>query len=115
MKSKATGIQLIDHNDDEIWDLKIKPMRDAEGKILSGLVVGQTLEQTISSVLVAHPGEFKFEPTVGVGLQDSLLAEGKDFLAYKHRIVEDLRKDGLTVKRLVFDELNEFLIEAEYE
>ena len=60
MKSKATGIQYIDNQDQgDLFDLKIEVVRDENGKILSGLVFGQTQPQNEASILIARKGEFK--------------------------------------------------------
>ncbi|WP_281233512.1 hypothetical protein [Flavobacterium gelatinilyticum] len=110
---KGTGIQLNDNNDNgEILDLKINPIRDAENKIVSGLVVGPTLEQNISLMLMTHQGELKFRPDLGVGIQD--IALSSDFLVFRHRIREHLKKDNLIVTQLDLFENKPFKIIAEY-
>lgn len=114
MKSKAIGIQMIDNSEEgNIWDLKIEPVRDAEGKILSGLVIGNTLHQNQAAILTACPGEFKFDPTLGVGLQDELL--GEDLLNARHKIKEQMPKDGMTVRKLDLYDKDKFEMIADYE
>ena len=114
MKSKATGIQYNDTNDqDEIFDLKIDVVRDENGKILNGLCFGSTQPQNEASILIARKGEFKLNPLLGVGIGDALL--GEDLLEYRHRIREHFAMDGLNVKHLDFYNLNKFSIDAEYE
>ena len=111
MKNK--GIQLIDNsNDGEIRDLKIIPVRDASNKIVSGFVIGTTLEQNIALMLMLHQGELKFRPDLGVGIQDLVLSS--DFLVYRHRIREHLKKDNLFVSELDLFENKPFKILAEY-
>lgn len=115
MKSKATGIQFNDHTDDgQVFDLKINPVRDASGKILSGIVIGQTIEQNIATMLVMYPGDMKAEPRLGVGLRDALLDEDKDLLEYRHRINENFEQDGLKINSLDLYDINKFNIDAEY-
>ena len=110
---KGKGIQVNDHNDTgEILDLKIEPIRDSSGKIVSGLVVGPTLEQNIAMIMMLHQGELKSNPDLGVGIQDIVLSE--DYLGYRHKIREHLKKDGLTVSQLDLFEGKPFKIVAEY-
>ncbi|MDM1548701.1 hypothetical protein HX096_12640 [Empedobacter falsenii] len=114
MKSKATGIQYIDNQDQgELFDLKIEVVRDENGKILSGLVFGQTQPQNEASILIARKGEFKLNPLLGVGLGDALLSE--NMLEFRHRIRAQFSSDGLNIKDLNFYNLNNFSIDAEYE
>lgn len=111
---KDFGIQLIDNNDDgEILDLKIIPVRDSDGMIVSGLVLGNTLEQNKACILIGHQGEFKFNPDLGVGISDLTL--GEDYLEFRHRIREHFAKDGLIVKTLDLYENKPIKIIAEYE
>lgn len=114
MKSKATGIQYVDNDDaGDVWALKISPLYDEEGKIISGLVLGSTLYQNQAAILTAYPGEFKFEPTLGVGFNDELL--GENLLEARHKIKEQFPKDGLTVRKLNLYNKEKFEIEADYE
>lgn len=111
MKNK--GIQLIDNsNDGDIMDIKIVPVRDASNKIVSGFVIGTTLEQNIALMLMMHPGELKFRPDLGVGIQDIVLSE--DYLVFRHRIREHLRKDNLIVNQIDLFENKPFKIDATY-
>lgn len=111
---KGTGILLNDTNDQgEILDLKIEPVRNASGKIISGLVVGNSLEQNKALLLITQPGEFKFRPDLGVGIEDLLLSN--DFLEYRHKIRQEFEKDGLNVKRVDLFENKPVKIEADYE
>lgn len=111
---KSTGIQLTDNNDTgDILDLKINVVRDTAGKIISGLVVGNTLEQNKTIILVAHQGELKANPDLGVGLGDILL--GSDYLEFRHRIREHFAKDGLVVETVDLYENKPIKIIADYE
>ena len=114
MKSKATGIQYIDNQDQgDLFDLKIEVVRDENGKILSGLVFGQTQPKNEASILIARKGEFKLNPLLGVGLGDALLSE--NLLEFRHKIREQFAFDGLNIKHLDLYNLQNFSIDAEYE
>lgn len=111
--AKNTGIQLNDNNDTgEILDIKIHPERDASGKIIRGIVVGDTLQQNKALILMAYPGDMKSRPDIGVGIQDILLNE--DYLLYRHRIREHFNKDGLTVRQLDLYANKPIIIDADY-
>ena len=84
------GMQL-----DKDYDLDMKITRDAEGKILSGVAVGDTLAQNQALIIGCHQGEFKEQPAVGVGISDMLLDH--DPLAWRTVIREQLEMDGQTV------------------
>lgn len=111
---KTTGIQLTDNaGSGEIFDLKINVLRDSDGKIISGMTVGDTLEQNKTIILVAHQGDLKANPDLGVGLEDILLSS--DYLSFRHRIREHFAKDGLVVETLDFSENRPLKIIANYE
>ena len=112
MKTKDFGIQLIPTASGN-FDLSIEVMKDEHGKIVSGLVLGATLEQNMACLLIAEPGDFKANPTLGVGLRSALLDE--EMLEYRHQIKEQFANDGLNVKHLQLYNLKEFEIDAEYE
>ncbi|TWI22205.1 hypothetical protein [Sphingobacterium siyangense] len=110
---KGVGIQfgnLITPEDQ--LDLKIDIKRDSEGKIVSGLVIGNTVEQNKAVILISYQGEFKSDPDLGVGLEDILLDE--DYLKYRHRIREHFAKDDLKVTRLDLYKDKPIIINAEY-
>jgi len=110
---KAIGIQLTENNDQgEILDLKINVVRDSAGKIMSGLVVGNTLEQNKAIILIAQQGEFKANPDLGVGLGD--IVNSSDYLEYRHKIREHFTKDGLVVETLDLYENKTLKIIANY-
>lgn len=112
MKDRA--IQVIDNTDDgEILDLKINPIRDADGKILSGIVIGNTLEQNKAFILLAHAGDFKGSPDLGIGIGDLTL--GSELLEYRHKIREQFARDGLKITNLDMYDINNITIDAHYE
>lgn len=111
--AKDIGLQLNDNTaTGEILDLKIEVVKDAEGKIKSGLIVGSTLQQNQALILITQPGENKFNPDLGVGIADMLLDH--DYLNYRHRIREHYAKDGLKVTHLDLYENKPLRIDANY-
>lgn len=112
MKRKDFGIQYkSDNNGDFALDINV--IRDSAGRITSGLVFGNTLEQNIATILIAEPGDLKNNPSIGVGMRSALLDE--DLLPYRHQIKEQFAKDGLDVKHLDLYNLKKFSIDAQYE
>ena len=91
--SKKIGIQLT--ND---MELLITPVRDRTGLIMSGLTIGDTLYQNQYMILQAQKGEFKENPTLGVGIND--MANDDDLNEWKKAIREEFAKDGLKVSKL---------------
>lgn len=112
MKRKDFGIQYIPTNDAH-FDLDIQIKKDTSGKIISGVVLGPTLEQNMACLLIAEPGDYKGNADLGVGLRSALL--GEDLLEYRHQIKEQFAKDGINIKHLDLYNLNKFSIDAEYE
>lgn len=111
---KSIGIQLNDNNDSgDILDLKINVVRDSAGKIVSGVVIGDTLEQNKAIILIAHEGQLKGNPDLGVGIGD--IALSSDYLEYRHKIREHFAKDGLVVETLDLYENKPIKIIANYE
>lgn len=111
---KGIAIQLNDASDEgELFDLKVQVVYDDEGKILSGLSIGQTTEQNEAIILVMQPGENKEFPTLGVGLADCLL-DNSDLLAFRHSIRKNFAMDGLNITRLELYDVNKIDIKATY-
>lgn len=71
---------------------------DDEGKILSGLNLGDTLRQNQALILVLHQGELKERPEIGVGIEDMLL--DNDILYWRSRIREQLELDNQSVDKV---------------
>jgi hypothetical protein len=109
---KDKGIQLTNGGQQDI-DLKIEVLRDSDGLITQGLVVGNTMNQNQAMILIANPGEFKFNPTIGVAIDELILDD--DYLRMRHRIREHFAKDGLMVKSIQLSEGKPLLIDASYE
>lgn len=84
------GIQMVD------YDLDIKVVHDASGRITSGLVVGDILHQNQALILVFHKGDLKDDVSVGVGIDRMTL--DNDRLTWSREIREQLEMDGQKVK-----------------
>ncbi|MBU2526155.1 MAG: hypothetical protein KKC03_06110 [Bacteroidetes bacterium] len=111
---KGIGIQVTDSNDNGTFlDMKVDVQRDTDGKIVSGMAIGDTLQQNITFMLMAERGEFKAVPELGVGLKGILL--DNDFLSYEHKIRQQLPVDGLRIKKINLFENQPVIIEADYE
>lgn len=109
---KDTGIQFTDGTLQD-FDLKIEVVRGSDGLITQGLVIGDTMNQNQALILVANPGEFKFNPTIGVAIDELLL--DNDYLRFRHRIREHFAKDGLVIKSIQLSDGKPLLIDANYE
>jgi hypothetical protein len=109
---KDRGIQFTDGTLQEL-DLKIEVLRGSDGKITQGLVIGDTMSQNQALILIANPGEFKTEPTIGVAIDELLL--DNDYLRFRHRIREHFEKDGLKIKSIQLSDGKPLLIDASYE
>lgn len=79
-------------------DLDIQIIRDSEGKITQGVHVGDITKQNTAIILYMQPGEWKEQPTVGVGINTLLLDH--NFLLYKHKIRQQLSAEGMRVDHL---------------
>jgi len=111
---KGFGLQLNDNTDTAaLMDLKIDAIVGADGLITSGLVLGNTLQQNKALILIAQTNDFKFAPTLGVGIEDVLLAD--DLLEYRHKIRHEFNKDGLKVSSLDLYSTDKINIIAAYE
>ena len=91
--SKKVGIQLTNN-----MELAINVVRDSNGLIVSGITIGDTLYQNQFMILQAQKGEFKENPTLGVGIND--MANDDDLTVWKKAIREEFAKDGLKVSKL---------------
>lgn len=78
------------------YDLYIKVVTDASGRIQSGLVVGDILHQNQALILIFHKGDLKDDVSVGVGIDRMLL--DNDRLSWSREIREQLEMDGQKVK-----------------
>ena len=86
------GITLIN------YEAVIQPHRGANGKITSGLVVGDTLHQNQALILHLHKGELKERPMAGCGISDMLLDD--DPIYWRTFIRDQLEMDRQTVTNI---------------
>jgi hypothetical protein len=103
---KGTGIQLGGD-----YDLSIKVIRDATGKITGGWQTGETTAQNQALILICQKGELKEQPTVGIGLND--ICNDDDFRLWKREITEQIERDGQQITELILDEKG-LKLEAKY-
>lgn len=108
MANKSTGILVGDNN-----DLDIQVIRDASGKIVQGLVIGDVTEQNQRTILLAEKGEIKNSPLQGVGLASYLDDEDPSVLLREIRT--NLRNDGQTIRACGFNESGKLIIVGGYE
>jgi len=90
------GIQMTD------YDLDIKVVTDASGRIQSGLVVGDILHQNQALILLFHKGDLKDDVSVGVGIDRMLL--DNDRLSWSREIREQLEMDGQKVEEVTVND-----------
>ncbi len=110
--SKNIGIQIQgDSEKEHFMDVQIEIERE-EGLITKGIIVNNILEQSKALLLITHPGEWKTNPILGVGLSGILL--DNDYLGYRHRIREQFAMDGLSISSLDLYPNKPFKIDAEY-
>ncbi len=88
-----TGLQLID------YDLAVDVRLDADGRIDSGLVLGDILAQNQALILSFHKGDLKSDVSVGAGIDRMLL--DSDRLTWEREIQEQLEMDGQKVQSVV--------------
>lgn len=86
------GIQLKD------FTPAIRVRRDEQGKITSGLQVGDTLRQNQALILALNKGELKERPSVGCGIADMLMDH--DPLYWRTLIREQLEMDRQKVNNI---------------
>ena len=97
----------------ETGDLQIKVKRGADGKIKSGLTVGDITQQNQRIILLAEKGEIKEAPLLGVGTQSFIDDDSPaDFL---REVRTNLRMDGQNVKSCGFDSNGKLVIIGGYE
>ena len=106
--NKGTGILL----DPQTNDLKITVKRVLNGKITSGMVVGNTAEQNQFVLLQSQTGELKHAPATGVGITG--MALDNDSLFWQMRIRQALEREGFRIRTLRFTDNNKIEIDANY-
>jgi hypothetical protein len=104
---RGKGIKILDS-----FELAIDVQLDASGKIDKGMVLGDTLYQNQALILLAHNGEVKSNPLVGVGISDMQL--DSDLLGWRQRIRQQMELDGQTVNKIIFKTDKSLQIDAKY-
>lgn len=89
------GIQMTD------YDLSVSVEYNGEGRIASGLVVGDILHQNQALILGLHKGDLKDDVSVGVGIDRMIM--DSDWLSWQREIRDQLEMDGQTVESVVVD------------
>ena len=106
--AKKKGILLTDDS-----ELDMKIVRDADGKIVSGLQVGDVTRQNQRTIIIAQKGEVKEVPTMCVGLASFL--DDDDPSDLLREIRANLREDGQTVNSCGFNSIGKLVVDASYE
>ncbi|MDM1557052.1 hypothetical protein HX126_21080 [Chryseobacterium indologenes] len=88
---------------DENFDVKIED---------GDFVVGESTYQNQNLLILADKGQFKMDPTVGVGVRRFLESNKKDDLAREIR--QEFMKDGMIVKSLTITPEMEIKVDAVY-
>lgn len=97
-------------NDD--FELQVSVEKDLSGKIVSGLLIGNTLYQNQALILVAQPGEIKSRPIVGVGIEN--IINDNDFLSWRRVIRIQMELDGQVVSSVKIGKNQILEIDAKY-
>lgn len=98
MVNKGILVTTLDNGD---FDL-ITSIRREKGIISRGLSVGDTTHQNQAFILLAHKGEVKEFPTIGVGIEE--IANDNQFDLWKREIIRQFEADGLRISKLDLDE-----------
>lgn len=93
------------------YDLSVKMVRDGDGMIVSGVMIGTVIAQNQALILLCQKGEIKESPTTGAGIDG--LCNDADFRAWKREITEQMEADGQRISRLEITE-NKLILEAKY-
>ncbi|HEY5508407.1 MAG TPA: hypothetical protein VIK29_07045 [Paludibacter sp.] len=83
------------------FELAIHPVRDVNGLIISGLVVGNSIDQEAMIVLQLRPGELKEDPLLGPGLTQFI--RGK----YNKSVIENTIKQHFTRAGIDYEDYKE--------
>lgn len=106
---KETGILL----DPDTGDLQMRVIRDSNGLITSGFLIGNVTEQNQRAILLAEKGEIKENPLLGVGIASFLDHDDPSELLREVR--ENLRMDGQTVNKCGFNNEGNLIIVGGYD
>lgn len=104
---KSTGILL----DPQSLDVQLSVERNSSGLITKGITVGNTLYQNQALILQAAKGEYKENPTLGVGI--SAMVCDDDITGWKREIALQLEADSMRVEKVDIT-AQKLVINAEY-
>lgn len=104
---KGKGILINDN-----FELQLSIKRDAEGKILSGMTIGNVLYQNQALILLFNAGEVKMKPAVGVGIND--IVNDNDLLGWRRKIRQQMELDGQKVTKVTLSQNQNIEIDAKY-
>lgn len=96
MNKNRKGILLTEN-----MELAMKVVRNASGLIISGLVIGDCVDQEAYVILQARPGDIKEDPVLGPGLTKYLRGKHKPYE------VEQLIKQHFTRAGIDFESYRE--------
>lgn len=88
---------------------------DKDGDILienGDFVIGDATNQNQELILIAHKGEFKESPELGVGISNALLSE--NLQAITNSIRRNFEYDGMKVKKLEINPNGSLTVDANY-
>jgi hypothetical protein len=76
-------------------------------------VIGNSSNQHQEHILLAHKGEYREFPELGVGIKDMLGDDNIDFWLIE--IKKNLQYDGMQVENVLFDNEGNINIDGDYE
>ena len=92
-------------------DIRIQLRKLPDGR-LTGFVIGEVTYQNQCAILLANPGEFKYNPKTGVGIESFLDEESPESMLREIRT--QLATEGMKVQKIGFSENGNLEIEAGY-
>ena len=106
------GIQIESIEGEPYYDLAIDVRRDAQGLVEGGMCIGRTDEQNMALLLHSSMGDFKENPTMGVGLSHML--HDNDLNHWKNIIQQQLEAEGLIIDHMSLTHADGLQLEAHY-
>lgn len=94
-------------------DLIIQPTRGADGKIISGLVLGDTTYQRCALILESQKGDVKERPTLGFGIDKYMKTPTTNMTRFVTDMKVELKSDGLDAKITVAPDFSTFDIDIQ--
>ena len=98
-------VEVFDYISDDNLDLIIRN---------GDFVVSESTQKHQRDLLLANKGEYKQNPTIGVGIDTFLLSE-KNRDDVEAEVTSEFENDGMRIRRLEARSVSEFEIEAPYE